>query len=541
MPHVAADEPTFPHPARFWWLKHLSALGLALLVTLAVVRLAWGRHMSGALADAEAAARARGGAVTVDDLNRADDIPQATNAATYYKQATAALRPVYGPSSSTLYWAEYPPYPPAWHKLADAAVRANGPAFTLARAARPHPRSDWGTRYTSPLLMSPTMTLNTSRELANQLADAALYEHVQGDDAAAIEYARDVLHLSRSLDQETTLIHHLVAIGIEAVALQRLMIIAPALDITPGADLPAGTVPPGGAARRGQVEALIRDLLEKPVPGERTAAALRGTEAVLARDTLRWFTRSNWIIAPAIDGLDRQVLTSAEANARAATQPTAALASAATPAPPASGNAVSTRVSAAGAATPTKSAGALADWFGGIRANHSAVIEQDMRILAERRMAAVSLAARLYGIDHAGDWPHKLDELVPRYLPAVPRDPFRADGGPLAYLVTKNPVDGAERPVVYHVSSDGAAETPSDGSTLPPEPTYSWTIGRTPGRASAPDQWRDLSRFAPVKSPVANDADGDGVPDDEQGGATTAPTDASSRPTDKTLDTSHQE
>jgi hypothetical protein len=243
----------------------------------------------------------------------------------------------------------------------------------------------------------------------------------------------------------------------------------------------------------------------------------------LARDTLRWYTRSNWVVAPAIDGLEHQVLTDAAAYGRAATQPTAALASAAMPDPPAGGNAVLVRASVATGGG--RSNGVLAEWFGGIRANHSAVIEQDMRLLAERRMAAVSLATRLYRIDHAGQWPRKLDELVPKHLPAVPRDPFRADGGPLSYFVTKNPADRAERPVVYHVSSDGVDETPANGSTLPPEPTYSWTSSRTPGRPNAPDQWRDLSRFVPAKPPTVNDTDGDGIPDDDPDGATatTAP------------------
>jgi hypothetical protein len=151
-------------------------------------------------------------------------------------------------------------------------------------------------------------------------------------------------------------------------------------------------------------------------------------------------------------------------------------------------------------------------------------------------MAAVSLAAQLYRIDHAGRWPRKLDELAPTYLPAVPRDPFRGDGGPLSYLVTTNTPDGAERPVVYSVSSDGVDETPPNGSSLPPQPIYSWTSGRTPGRPNAPDQWRDLSRFVPPKPAIGNDQAGDGVPDDEQDGSTTAPTteNAASEPAGKT-------
>jgi hypothetical protein len=54
--------------------------------------------------------------------------------------------------------------------------------------------------------------------------------------------------------------------------------------------------------------------------------------------------------------------------------------------------------------------------------------------LAERRMAAVALAVRLYRADHAGRWPESLDELVPAYLPLAPIDPFAAGGRPLHYL-----------------------------------------------------------------------------------------------------------
>jgi hypothetical protein len=334
MRRVPADEPTYPHPARFWWFKRLTALGLVVLVVLTLVRLAWGRHMAQRLATAEMEVRARGGAVSVEELNRPSGISPAANAATYFNSAITALRPVYGPSSSTTYWAaEYPPYPPAWHKLAAAAVAANRPAFAQARAARPFARADWGLRYANPLLSPPTTTISRTRHLANQLADAALYEHLQSNDAAGVEYARDVLHLARSVDQETTLIHHLVAEGIEAVALQRLMIIAPAMHVVPGDDVPVGVAAPAGAATRGQVEAVIRDLLDAPSPGLGTAAALQGAEAVLVRDTLHWATRSNWVISPAGHGLEQRVHSVAPAYARAPTQPTPTHSSHPMPAP----------------------------------------------------------------------------------------------------------------------------------------------------------------------------------------------------------------
>jgi hypothetical protein len=530
MPPVPADEPAHPHPVRFWWLKRVAAFSLALLVVLSLVRLAWGRHMSRRMVAARAELQAQGGAADLADLNRSKGVAPEANAAAHFQKSIAALRPVYGPSTSSLYWAEYPPYSPTWHKLADAAVRANRPAFAIAREARRFERSDWGTVYRAPVLTPTTYAINNSRELANQLADAALYEHDRGDDAAAIEFARDVLHLARSVDQETTLIHHLVALGIEAAAIQRLTIIASAVRVVPGDDdVPAGASPSAGGAPHGQVTAVIRDLLDAPAPGERTAAAMRGAETVVVRETIRWFTQSNWAIAPAVDGVELRVLNDADVFARAATQPTTAAAAAVMPALPAGGRARPTR--APGRRNWADSSGSvLIDWFG-LNADYTRVIEQDMRLLAGRRMAAVSLAAHLYRTDHAGQWPRKLDDLVPAYLPAVPRDPFRADGGSLSYLIAKTPVDGGgERPVVYSVSSNGVDDTPPDGSNLPPEPVYSWTSGRN-RQAQALDQWRDLSRFVPKKPPGFIDKDGDGFADDDGGdGNEDATTNAATSP-----------
>ena len=81
------------------------------------------------------------------------------------------------------------------------------------------------------------------------------------------------------------------------------------------------------------------------------------------------------------------------------------------------------------------------------------------RILAWRRMAATALAIRLYQADH-GKRPAKLADLVPGYLPAVPADPFAADGRAIAYLPQ------ATRPTLYSVGlngSDDAGTFDTDG------------------------------------------------------------------------------
>ena len=73
----------------------------------------------------------------------------------------------------------------------------------------------------------------------------------------------------------------------------------------------------------------------------------------------------------------------------------------------------------------------------------------NFRNTAERRMTAIALAARLYAADHGGKPPAKLDDLVPKYLPALPLDPFAAAPQPLKYI------NDPDKPIVYSVGEDG--------------------------------------------------------------------------------------
>ena len=73
------------------------------------------------------------------------------------------------------------------------------------------------------------------------------------------------------------------------------------------------------------------------------------------------------------------------------------------------------------------------------------------RAVAERRMAAIALAIRLYEVDH-GHRPETLAELVPAYLPEVPADPFAEDCREIGYR------PGGPKPVLYSVNVNGIDE-----------------------------------------------------------------------------------
>jgi hypothetical protein len=89
-------------------------------------------------------------------------------------------------------------------------------------------------------------------------------------------------------------------------------------------------------------------------------------------------------------------------------------------------------------------------------------ILQQYRITADRRLAATALALRLYAAEHDGKFPATLDELVPKYLPSVPNDPFAAGGKPLRFSLSD---PGA--PGIYSVGEDGIDD---GGSRAPVNP-----------------------------------------------------------------------
>src|SRR5436190_374255 len=99
-------------------------------------------------------------------------------------------------------------YPPRFRWLIRLALAS----IALARQARSHPHVDWGIPLTRPSFSILLPSLNTSRNLANLLADAALHAHLHGDDAEAVERLRDLHYLARAVDRQPFLISHLVSV-----------------------------------------------------------------------------------------------------------------------------------------------------------------------------------------------------------------------------------------------------------------------------------------------------------------------------------------
>jgi hypothetical protein len=117
--------------------------------------------------------------------------------------------------------------------------------------------------------------------------------------------------------------------------------------------------------------------------------------------------------------------------------------------------------------------------------NYSRFIDQQWRALADRRATAIALAIRLYRL-HNSRWPADLQELVPGYLPAVPRDPFVAGDRPINYVALPNALpDGSSRRMLLFGAID-----PSAPGAPPAEPSFGWQKGIV--------QWRDLTLWSPL-------------------------------------------
>ncbi|MCI0335695.1 MAG: hypothetical protein L0228_21015 [Planctomycetes bacterium] len=106
---------------------------------------------------------------------------------------------------------------------------------------------------------------------------------------------------------------------------------------------------------------------------------------------------------------------------------------------------------------------------------------------AEVRLLISELALTRFHHDH-DRWPAALAELVPKYLPAIPADPFDPTGQPIRYLRTD------ETYVLYSVGANGADE----GGAAPKEDDF-------PGMPQSGDLRLDL-HFVPDSSASSPDS-----------------------------------
>lgn len=499
---TAADEALLskeharPIPPRYWWLKRILAVLVPFFVAVVALRVWWGHLAGSRLQAAIDRYRAAGQPVFPSDFNP-PAVPDDNNAALMLLDAIAAIvhpaevSPELKDANGKVDFSEVMSafraanQGPAAEYLDDVRVlvQANEEALRLAREARAMTDVDWGIEFSSPLINAMLPNLQGHRQLAKLLCVSALYYHRIGDDFAAVEALRDTLRLSAAVGGKPTLIAHLVSVAVSALATSAVESIASGLIIGEAASRADAPAEPANPA---QVRTLIDELLDEEPLREGWRWAIY-TERAMQLDAVGLISQGHFDLMttggggeppiPArefsalfrpvwqLDALRMLTHTTGVGEAGAASNYVTAKNSYPRLPPTGSGLRRLTRI--------------LSSLL--IPSLHRAM-ELHFRTLAERRMAAVALAIRLYEVDHAHR-PTALGAVVPGYLSSLPTDPYSPDDRPMGYA------PGASKPVLYCIGPDGiddggAFAFRSDGSVDPDAKDHVFFLGGYRPRAN---------------------------------------------------------
>ncbi|MGB7157373.1 MAG: hypothetical protein WBD40_04865 [Tepidisphaeraceae bacterium] len=317
-----------------------------------------------------------------------------------------------------------PPFPlrPDEIQMLRALVGESNRTFPLVKSASKLAGVDWKLSFQGPVTQIVFQDFNGYRDVTSVLHCDALLAHAEGDDTRAIKRASELLFLSRVMGKQPTFMSNLVSIAIAAIASQVSGEVGPELRIGTS----AGEAPPQ------QVRDLIAQLLDETHTAQSQQDGLLGERmlqltmvrsmadgTISAMNGQRAAGRSlkGYVLTPTfLDDARLLVVHITALRQAAAASPDLPTFRQQAPKVPSSVQSQRWRHLAAN----------LLIW-GVDRA-----VETNYRAVADRRLAATALAARMYAVDHGGKLPPSLDALVPGYLPEVPRDPTSA-GQPLHY------------------------------------------------------------------------------------------------------------
>jgi len=471
-------DPLLDQPVPRWRNVKRVAIVFGVGVLVAVALRGWAGHRTKArLASLEAHYRAQGLPWIVEDMNPSaqDGRP---NGATLYAKAAGMLVNGLECYSRSNFESSLPLYHTnIFQWLAYGSAIRYGPVFDLVRQARDMEYVDYGTRFNSNRLAvaAPLNYFSDARDLANELGDNALWLAAVGDVPGACERLNDNFALAKAVGQPSTILNHLVSIGITALGQGRLNEIILFHNF---ADID------GTAAIDRTLEALA---LQDQAIADSERRALAGDDCMV-RQLMSFMGGSAWLTRPVID---RAIVKKAELTSAAMQDMKQAATldentTAYFPAP-----IVYFRVGTSVVSVLPSNAH---DWHVRFHSTSiSRMLEARRRITNERRLLATIFAARKF---HAKNkrWPKSVDELVPEYLVSPYRSAHSPDTFRVEFTVLpKARQDGADRPVVY-----------VDAYTSKNEPTGSIMIawvnssGVNQPRSAFSDrgrQWRDAEMW----------------------------------------------
>lgn len=461
------DEPDYPSPPRVWWLKRLTIVVLLWFLAIAGLIVWWNREadrrlvegLSQILSDSPTTAPA---IVLPDEFNARVTLMAATRVLPVIKDGNLlqSHKPVARPVGIA-------------QTIQDQLGSQSGPSRTLARLARFQAIDE------PPTVPVATLPITAIRDLANVVSATALYEHARGNDAEAIELARDMLSITRRFQHDRGGVFDAFSgIFVERTALT-IWAVADEMNVNVAA---GATTQPTGPANTVQVKSLIGELLDDGNGNQQLARAMRRQRIDLAGRLTDPKVRTQMLSQIILAGVPEAPLDLDIVRFLARMEQTAAHLAANRPGDAEAAWALSasqdrtviTRVS-----QPISS-----------QASESFRLQfkTNRQKLTELHAVATALAVRLYEIER-GNLPNQLEELVPDYLPAIPVDPFSRDQKAFRYLK-------APSLMIYSVGENGT----DDGGIG----SAAWTPGKMPAGVnplSHPGRWQSLDAVFLLRVP----------------------------------------
>lgn len=412
-------------PPRFVWLRRGAIGFILLLLTLVVLRLWWGHEANRRIADLARVAHARGEPFYPEEF-RQPPVPDAENAAILIQAASDQV-PVSRASYPNLENGEHAPPLESELPALETFVAGLRSPMKLVHAARSLPRAEWNA---IPSVSNSLPNLSGVPSLRHAIIASAMLERARAHDGLVIERIQDELAFANILDRANAeIVLSFMAAGTSNFCTE--FIRTSAMDL-------AISRKPGPDATPDQVRALIATLLDERELNDGAVRAFYGERATTIEElpqleaSAGWPMR--WLLKPMYE-MDAarvcEVRSSEAESLRQATWPAAH----AKIKPLRSGSESILEI----LSHPLEDLGIPKDHL----------VQIHFQMLANRHIAAIMLALRLYEVDHHGNLPESLSQLVPDYLPAIPRDPYDPAGGPIQYLPHRTP------PAIYSVGLNG--------------------------------------------------------------------------------------
>jgi len=325
----------------------------------------------------------------------------------------------------------------------ERVLEQNRPALAMLAEARGKGSLRWDVWFDSPMCETRCGHLFVQDNLARLLEGQLLLAHVRGNDGQAMQSTRDLLMMSRAVEQMLPGFSHTKAAAISSSVCDRLIEISPGLRI--------GSAE--GEVAKEEVVELIRSLLDESGVVEAQLRHLRWLRASHVQLARAYYNDRLWSGRTPQVALPWQVVMFWEKPAAMAdTREILRLSTEILQAAEASEDAPGFARMAATALTRLERVDHNFGWQAIARPQTQSYrwfMQRHYLHLAERRLAATALAIRLYVVDHGSVFPKTLEELTPAYLAAVPADPMARKGNGIKYIADEM------RPRIYSIGSDG--------------------------------------------------------------------------------------